>query len=766
MFRFLQTWLIAGGLAILVNSAVLAQPDTWPREIDGPDGGTITLYQPQIDLWEDFVLLEFRVAAEFKLPGSDFAIPAALRLEAETTTDLERQTVTAHDLKLLGIDFPGTNERIAQSFRDRMEAYIDGKTQTVSIDTLLAFMETSGSIATLPTPAAPVENVVRPEKLMGPVPAILVSKTPAVLVRFDAEPIFADIKGTDLAFAVNTNWDVLHHKPSASFYLLVGDAWLKAPAANGPWTPAGKLPKAFYAIPEDANFKTIRDNLPGASLSKEEAPRVFTSYKPAELIVLDGAPTLDPIPGTNVSWVINTESDLFRSPADGDYYYLVSGRWFRAPGLQGPWASAGQDLPKGFAFIPTDHPTAHARVSVQGTPEAEEAVMLATLPQKAEVKREGTTVEVTYDGEPEFQKIEDTTVYYATNTSYDVFRVGLSYYTVYRGVWFVAATPQGVWRVSTSVPAAIYRIPPASPKYHVTHVYIYDSSPDVVVVGYTRGYTGIYVSNGVVVYGTGYYYPPYVYYSPYYTYPVYRSYPYSYGVGAYYNPHTGTYGRGGAAYGPYGAAGWGASYNPNTGTYARGVSAAGPYNAGRAGQAYNPRTDTYAASYQRSNAYASWGESVVSRGDEWVRTANYSDSRGSAAGIETSQGGLAGTVQTDQTTAYVGKDANNNIYAGKDGNVYRRSDDGWSSYSDGTWQSVDRSSAQQRSQDRQQPSGRDWSERSSRTFESLDRDYKSRERSYQRSRDRSSWQRGSNRSRFSSGGSRSRSFSRGGRRRR
>ena len=45
-----------------------------------------------------------------------------------------------------------------------------------------------------------------------------------------------------------------------------------------------------------------------------------------------------------------------------------------------------------------------------------------------------------------------------------------------------------------------------------------------------------------------------------------------------------------AAYGPYGGVGMGASYNPRTGTYARGAAAYGPYGSRAAGQAYNPRT--------------------------------------------------------------------------------------------------------------------------------------------------------------------------------
>ena len=81
--------------------------------------------------------------------------------------------------------------------------------------------------------------------------------------------------------------------------------------------------------------------------------------------------------------------------------------------------------------------------------------------------------------------------------------------------------------VATKVPDVIYTIPIASPLHYVTYVRVYQSSPDVVYVGYTPGYMGtVASSDGVVVYGTGYYYPAYVGTT------VYVGYPPTYGYGA------------------------------------------------------------------------------------------------------------------------------------------------------------------------------------------------------------------------------------------
>src|SRR5439155_27077899 len=84
------------------------------------------------------------------------------------------------------------------------------------------------------------------------------------------------------------------------------------------------------------------------------------------------------------------------------------------------------------------------------------------------------------------------------------------------------------WLVADAVPAQIYDIPPSSPLYNVTYVKVYNSTPDVVHVGYTPGYYGTVVSANTmtVVYGTGWYYPPYI--SPI----AWYGWPYTYGVGA------------------------------------------------------------------------------------------------------------------------------------------------------------------------------------------------------------------------------------------
>jgi hypothetical protein len=241
-------------------------------------------------------------------------------------------------------------------------------------------------------------------------------------------------------------------------------------------------------------------------------------------------------------------------------------------------------------------------------------------------------------------------------------------------VWFSAGTPDGPWAVATAVPAAIYTIPPSSPVYNLTYVRVYQVADDSVVDGYTDGYLGQYVADGVVTWGTGYYYPPYLAAG---TVPRYYPRPYTYGCDAFYNPLNGRFHRGGYGYGPYGGIGAGAVYDPATGAVARGSAAYGPDQSVAAVEAYNPRTDTAAAGYARSNPYASWEQGVVYGSQRAARGEEYSDDRGSVARVQTSGGADAVAVSNGDRSAAAVRAPDGDWYAGSDGNLYRHSDDGW-----------------------------------------------------------------------------------------
>jgi hypothetical protein len=198
---------------------------------------------------------------------------------------------------------------------------------------------------------------------------------------------------------------------------------------------------------------------------------------------------------------------------------------------------------------------------------------------------------------------------------------------VQNGVWFLATAPTGTWAVAATVPAVIYTIPASSPLHYVTYVRVYSSTPTTVFVGYTPGYYGtVYTADGTVVYGTGYYYPAYVgaywYPPPYYTY----GYGAGFTVGFFFG-----FGMAGGWYGPccYGGGGVYVEHHHHN----------------------NINVD---------NSYNRWG--------------------GESKTISGPGGREAKTTQVGNTTLAKGSESGN-VYAGRDGNVYRRNDSGqWQQY--------------------------------------------------------------------------------------
>ena len=652
----------------------------WPREFtDGK--AKLVLYQPQVDSWKDFDKLKGRLAAALTPAKGAPTAYGTITLEADTRVDLESRIVSYADFHIMEIQYPKAADAAEEKKLVALTKTLFPQAPTsIALDRILAYIDVKD---------------VKPRQVevsMEP-PPILVSTQPAILVILDGKPLPVDIEKTDLQKIVNTNWDLFFDKDEKRYYLRNDQVWLSAKALEDAWMPVTKLPKSFTKLPDSEEYLELRR----AALSPKKPTAVslvLVVYKPSELILLSGEPVLTPVPETQLMWVSNCEGDLFFDSAARNYYLLTSGRWFRTPDLKSQrWEAATTSLPADFAKIPADHPRAHVLAAVPGTRQAELAVLAASIPEKGELDRKSATAKVDYVGDPKFDQIAGTNMSYAVNTPNDVIKIGESYYLCFQGAWFIGTSANGPWVVTDKVPDEIYTIPTNSPKHNVTYVQVYESTPETVTYGYTSGYTGMYVSFGVAMWGTGYYYPYYYGYGMY-GYPAYWAYPYyTYGASAWYNPVTGAYGRGSAVYGPYGGYARGAAYNPSTGRYSWGQKAYGPYGGAATGGFYNPSTGGWGASARASNGYQSWGTSVVGRGDKWARGASYSDSRGTVGAIQGSGGGKAiGARGSNGQSGFVGKSGSGDIYAGRDGNVYKRDQGGgWSKNSgSGSWESVSR----------------------------------------------------------------------------
>src|SRR6185436_17877335 len=91
---------------ILFFSGVKAylQDVIFPRQLTN-GGSTLVMYQPQVDTWEKYKKLAFRVAFSLK-PSKGEEILGVMYMEADTETDMDTHRVLMDSISVLKISFP------------------------------------------------------------------------------------------------------------------------------------------------------------------------------------------------------------------------------------------------------------------------------------------------------------------------------------------------------------------------------------------------------------------------------------------------------------------------------------------------------------------------------------------------------------------------------------------------------------------------------------------------------------------------------------
>ena len=482
-------------MILLLSSGPLAAQDeaaAWPRQIEAP-AAKILIYQPQLETFKGDRLTG-RAAVSVTPNGKTEPTFGAMWIDARVSTDRDTRMVEILDAKVENVRFPEATTEQEDKFKRLVETEVPKWKLSISLDRLLASLE-----------LADKEKIVADRLNMTP-PAITFVTYPAVLISIDGAPELRAVGDSTMMRVVNTAFTILQDPGSKTYYLYDGVDWRNATNIKGPWQKDPNPPKKVSEltpkpdpqdVPQDPKDQPEETDKPDeVDEADAESPILIVATEPAELIVSKGEPEYSPIDGTGLLYMSNTDSDVFKEIASQQDYVLLSGRWFRSESLKAPWTNVPSDkLPADFAKIPPESTKGDVLTFVAGTQQAKDAIMDAHIPQTTAVKRGGdNTVAVSYDGSPRFQKIEGTEVSYAINTDQAVFSIDRQYYCAYEGVWYVSNMVYGPFEVATSVPRELIdAIPPENPHYNAKYIYIYDSTPDVVYVGYTPGYTTTYV---------------------------------------------------------------------------------------------------------------------------------------------------------------------------------------------------------------------------------------------------------------------------------
>ena len=314
----------------------------WPREIDDPRA-RILIYQPQVD---SFVQndLTARAALSVTTPGSDQPVFGTAWMESRVSTDRDDRTVTILETKVPRVRFPDATEEQQATLAKILIENISDQIITFSLDRLLTMLD----LADHERQAADDFDTTPPK--------IQFVNYPAILVTIDGEPQLRDIEGNEIIKRV-VNSAFMIVIAGSDNYLYAGQGqWYSSLRIMGPWELTETVPTAVQKLAPVEDEKAARERAAAAmeetgeepDLGSTTPPTIIMATVPTELIVTDGEPEYKPV-GTDLLYVDNSESDVLVEIATQRHFVLLSGRWFAAPGVDGPWSFVASDaLPESF----------------------------------------------------------------------------------------------------------------------------------------------------------------------------------------------------------------------------------------------------------------------------------------------------------------------------------------------------------------------------------------------------------------------------------
>src|ERR1035437_1864649 len=105
--RYSKIWKSFVGILFLFTAvpSAWAQDPGWPRQIVKP-GGTLTVYQPQVDEWKDYTELKWRMAFQLT-PAGGKQVVGALSATASTQVNTDTHMVFIYNINIEHTYFPG-----------------------------------------------------------------------------------------------------------------------------------------------------------------------------------------------------------------------------------------------------------------------------------------------------------------------------------------------------------------------------------------------------------------------------------------------------------------------------------------------------------------------------------------------------------------------------------------------------------------------------------------------------------------------------------
>ena len=160
-----------------------AKPEGWPRTYQ-VGTGRIVLYQPQFTEWADFKVIEALVAAQYVASPDANPVFGVIGLKGATAYDEDAGEIVISDISVTELNFSGLG-------REELTA--------LSMETgkLLPTGPVTVAEARVAASLAEQKRMADVNGLRADPPHIIVSTSPAILVRTDGPAALAPVKGRD-----------------------------------------------------------------------------------------------------------------------------------------------------------------------------------------------------------------------------------------------------------------------------------------------------------------------------------------------------------------------------------------------------------------------------------------------------------------------------------------------------------------------------------------------------------------------------------------
>mgnify|MGYP001820372457 FL=1 len=193
----------------------------------------------------------------------------------------------------------------------------------------------------------------------GAAPRVLYVTVPTELIVTNGPPDVVPIAWTDgLASVTNTESPLF--KYGDDWYYLSAGRWFRThQLEKGPWTWVTELPDAFSRIPEGHPMEAVLASVPGTEQAKMAALEASLPQKkevgrndaPAVEVSYAGEPEFKPVAGAQVARAINTGYDILQF--EDRYYLCYGGAWYVANSPTGPWSVTDSVPPAIYDIPPT-----------------------------------------------------------------------------------------------------------------------------------------------------------------------------------------------------------------------------------------------------------------------------------------------------------------------------------------------------------------------------------------------------------------------------